>query len=72
MFTVIELQTNKDKQTGVLTYTYDTEAEAMSKYYLILSSAAVSSVAVHGAVMMDDHCIPLRFEAFEHGEVTEQ
>lgn len=71
MFTVVELQTNASKQTGVLTYTYDTEAEAMSKYYLILSSAAVSSVAVHGAVMMDDHCMPIRFEALEHGGETE-
>ena len=72
MYTVVELQTNKDKQTGVLTYTYDTEAEATSKYHLIMSSAAVSNVAVHGAVIMDDHCTPIRFEAFEHeGGVAE-
>lgn len=72
MFTVIEMQTSKDKQTGILTYTYETEPQAMSKYFSILSVAATSGVAVHGAAVLDDHCIPLRFEAFEHGEVTEQ
>lgn len=51
-YIVIELQTNSQGVVGNLTYSYDTLPAAESKYYAILSAAAVSALAKHAAVLM--------------------
>ena len=51
-FIVVELQTNASGAVANLVYSYDEQAAAESKYYLILSSAAISQIPKHAAVLM--------------------
>lgn len=51
-YTILESQLAEDGTMGILTYSYDAEDEAWSKYYSVLSAAAVSSVAGHGATFL--------------------
>ena len=50
-YIVIELQNNADGTVGNLVYTYGNKNEAESKYHLVLSSAAVSQVRIHAAML---------------------
>lgn len=50
-YIVIELQNNADGTVSNLVYTYDSKNEAESKYHLVLSSAAVSQVRIHAAML---------------------
>ena len=65
---VLEIQT--DKTTGVLTYTYDSEMEAIGKFHLILASAAASSIPCHTAMVVRENGMLVRTECIKH-EVTE-
>ena len=67
MYLVIEMQTNNGQLAQIAT-AYETRAEADSKFHLILSSAAVSNVQVHAAVILDDHGLILGNGCYEHGE----
>ena len=64
-YLVIEIQKTGDNISHIVT-THDTRNEADSKYYLVLSAAAVSSVPKHAASLLaeDGHC--LRSEVYEH------
>lgn len=53
-YIVIEIQTNADGAVGNLVYSYDDRNQAESKYHAVLSSAAVSALPKHSAVIMDD------------------
>ena len=64
-FIVVELQT-ANGTTGNLVYSYDTRAEAESKYYAVLSAAAVSSVAKHAAILMTEEGFPLMHACYTH------
>ena len=64
MYFVIELQTNQDGTTAILTSTYPTKNEALSKYHTILSFAAVSELPVHSAVVIDEQGRQIAREAF--------
>lgn len=50
-YIVIELQNNADGTVGNIVYTYSNKNEAESKYHLVLSSAAVSQVRIHAAML---------------------
>lgn len=69
IFYVMELQT--DITGSVLTWTFTNFAEAESKFYLILSSAAISPVRKHGAIILNEDGIMLKHEVFTH-KVEEQ
>ena len=47
-------------------YSFDTQAEAESKYHYILSFAAVSDVEKHGAVMYDNDGNFIASRIFKH------
>lgn len=64
-YVVIEMQTSAGT-TSTITYEYSDIHEAEQKYYLILSSAAVSSVEFHGAMLVDQYCSVIKSEAFVH------
>ena len=66
MYIVIELQTAATVST--LTYAYATRDEAESKYHLILSSAAVSNVPMHAAVLMTNEGVVLARQSYTHNE----
>lgn len=66
-YLVIEIQTNNGT-TSTLTYQYEDLAHAEAKYYAILSAAAVSSVDVHAAVILDGRGFLMKNESFDHRE----
>lgn len=64
IFFVLELQT--DITGAIITWTYPTLAEAESKFYSILSAAALSTVRKHGAIILNEDGIMLKHEVFTH------
>ena len=69
MYLVIELQTNGGQMAN-LAYSYSTRAEAESKFHAILSAAAVSSVDVHSAVVLDEEGCVLANGSYAHKETA--
>jgi len=67
-FLVIELQESADGQVSNIVTSHDTFNEAESKYYAVLSAAAVSSVPVHSAIMANSHGGYIDSKSFNHGE----
>lgn len=67
MYIVFELQTNGEN-TAVLTTSYKDRNTAFQKYHTILAAAAVSSVEVHTALIMNEYGIVEARETFEHNE----
>ena len=51
-FLVVEIQTNPDGTVGNLVYAYDELNAAESKYHAVLSSAAISELPMHAAVLL--------------------
>ena len=66
IFYVFELQTYGDGTGSAIPMSYPTLREAESKYYLILSAAAISNVYRHGAVLMTEEGFTLKQEVFTH------
>lgn len=65
MFIVMEIQTANS--TATIVTQHSTRQEAESKFHQILTSAAVSSVPVHTAVMLDEEGYPVRPpECYKH------
>ena len=67
MFFVIETQVDKGKGSTLVT-TFNTRNEAESDYHRVLQYAAISSVDVHGAVILNEDCTPLMNKAYRHNE----
>lgn len=66
---VVELQTFPESQGGGMTspaYAFDTLASAESKYHAILSSAAVSKLPTHAAVLLQNDGIVLASKSYTH------
>ena len=63
MFTVVEIQNGV---VGGNVWTYTSENEAFSKYFLVLSSAAVSAVAKHAAAILREDGALVASQCFEH------
>jgi len=70
-YIVIELQTGTDGKVANIVTDHDTLAEAQHKYYAVLSAAAISTVSVHAAVLMDNQGFALEGKAFNHAVVEE-
>ena len=64
MFWVIEIQKNNGTWSQIVTQ-HATMEDAESKYYSILSYAAVSEIEAHGAVMFDDKGIHYNRKVYE-------
>lgn len=67
-YIVIELQTNTDGTVGNLVYSYTDRNEAEQKYHLILSSAAVSQLPAHAAVLLTGDGRMLASQCYRHVE----
>lgn len=63
-YTVLEIQTNPDGTIGNLVYGYDDLREAQSKFYLILSSAAISKLPVYCVYLLSNDGMCLDSKAF--------
>lgn len=71
MYIVIELQVNADGQLGNLVWSFDTLAQAESKYHGILSAAAVSQIPIHSAVILDERGNVLMNASYDHPVAVE-
>lgn len=67
MYIVIELQTNGGVTANIVR-AYEDFAVALQAYYTTLAAAAVSSVEIHAAVMVNAKGELLRHESFTHKE----
>ena len=67
-FIVIELQTNNDGTVSNLVYAYTDRNEAEQKYHLILSSAAVSALPAHAAVLLTGDGRMIASQCYRHEE----
>ena len=70
MFIVIEIQ--KTNKIATLVYSYEDRNAAESKYYTILSAAAISKVPVHSATLLTDTGKELMHASYEHEEVSNE
>ena len=67
MFIVLEMQKLDENTLTILpANTYESQAEADSKYHAILSVAAVSSVWKHSAVMLNEDGTPMKYDCYVH------
>lgn len=66
-YTVIELQTTNGV-TSTITNSYISKNEAEQKFHSILSAAAVSSVDIHAASMIDIYGNVTKCEFYEHNQ----
>lgn len=66
MYIVIELQKNADGQVANLVTAHNSLAEAESKYYTILASAAINDVSVHSAIIVSEEGFPVKYQCYKH------
>jgi hypothetical protein len=66
MYIVIELQKNDQGVVSNIVTAFDTLAEAESKYYTILSAAAISKVPVHSAIIVSEEGFPVKHQCYKH------
>ena len=65
-YLVVELQTFESGAMTSPAYAYDTQLEAEAKYHAILSSAAVSKLPTHAAVLLQNDGIVLASKCYTH------
>lgn len=68
MLIVMEIQKNGE-QVATVVNSYADRSIADQKYHTILAAAAVSSVDLHSAVMLDDDGHEIKHESYVHGDV---
>lgn len=66
MYFVIEIQKQKDGAPANIVTGHENLAAAESKYYSVLSAAAVSELPVHSAVIISEEAFPVRHECYKH------
>lgn len=66
IYIVFEIQTNANGTIGTLVSTYEDRNEAEQKYHLVLSSAAVSQLPSHAAVLMANEGQVLDRKCYHH------
>lgn len=64
MFIVIEIQ--KSESVATLVTAFDSRNEAEAKFHSILAAAAVSTVPLHGAVMMTEEGAFIQNKTYYH------
>ncbi len=66
MYIVIELQKNAEGVVSNIVTSHNNLAEADSKYYSVLASAAVSQIPVHSAIIVSEEGFPVRHQCYKH------
>ena len=66
MYIVIELQKNTENRVDNIVTEHPTLAEAESKFYSILASAAINEVPVHSAIIVSEEGFPVRHQCYKH------
>ena len=65
-YIVIEMQKNTEGQVANLVTDHNTLAEAESKFYTILASAAINDVPVHSAIIVSEEGFPVKHNCYKH------
>ena len=65
-YIVIEMQKNAEGMVSNLVTAHDTLAEAESKFYTILASAAINEVPVHSAIIVSEEGFPVKHQCYKH------
>ena len=65
-YIVIEMQKNTEGQVANLVTAHNTLAEAESKFYTILASAAINDVPVHSAIIVSEEGFPVKHQCYKH------
>ena len=66
MFIVMEIQVFADGNMSTPCYRYNDRYSAEAKYHSILSSASVSALPIHSAVMLTQEGYYIKSEHYEH------
>jgi len=66
MYIVVELQKNTEGLVSNIVTSYNTLAEAESKFYSILAAAAISNVPVHSAIIVSEEGFPVKHQCYKH------
>lgn len=66
MYIVIELQKNAEGTVSNLVTSHTTLADAESKFYSVLASAAINTVPVHSAIIVSEEGFPVRYQCYKH------
>ena len=67
-YIVIELQTMPDGAVANIVTSHNTINAAESAYHSILAAAAISTLPVHSAVLLNNHGLLLEAYSFEHAD----
>ena len=67
-YIVVEIQKNAQGQVANLVTAYDDKSAAESHYHTILAAAAIAPIPVHGAVVIDENCVPIAWQSYTHEE----
>ena len=70
MYIVLEIQKVDESSVGTLINSYENRNEAESKYHTVLAAAAISTIPQHSAIMMEDNCVPIKFDGYDHPVLT--
>jgi hypothetical protein len=65
MYIVIELQKNEYGSVSNIVTEHASLAEAESKYYSVLASAAISKLPVHSAILVSEEGFPIRNQCYK-------
>ena len=66
MYIVLEIQKSSETQVATLVNSFENMNDALSKYHLILSAAAISSVPLHSAALISERGKMLKYEYYDH------
>lgn len=65
-YIVVELQKDTTGAVANLVTSHDTLAEAESKFYSILASAAINEVPIHSAIIVSEEGFPVKHNCYKH------
>ena len=65
-YIVVELQKNTEGAVANLVTSHDTLADAESKFYSILASAAINEVPIHSAIIVSEEGFPVKHNCYKH------
>ena len=66
MYYILEIQTNADETSGILTYSETDKNRALSKYHELLMYAAISNVYIHTVMIVTSEGRVVSVDSFKH------
>ena len=69
---IVEVQQYQSGEYGhIVHFAYDEDPDRArlkgeSKYYEVLSAAAISTLPSHSAILFSDTCVPIMHQCYEH------